>query len=407
MVGRGHREFSTKKQQDAHEYLTYLFELIERNLRRDVANTSHMNPVDSFRFQLEDRLECSQSHQVRYKRRDEVCLSLPISKDLAINKEKVQEFEKRKADIASRGEKLEPGDIVRPEIRLEDCLKLFTQQEIIADFYSTAVKSSVNALKTTLIATFPDYLLIQARKFDFAPDWTPIKLDISLQVPDILDLNEFKSTGLKQGETELPEESNEIQLNEAIINQLVDMGFSLEGSKRAVYNTREANDSEAAVNWAVAHMEDADFNSPFKVPSAKRQTEPSKTVKSFDEDAISSLMSFGFNRNQAIKALEATNNNLERAADWIFNHAEELMDVNESEPSASSSVEQTGVKYRDGNGLYQLVAFISHMGTNANVGHYVAHILKDGQWTIFNDENVAKSENPPKDLAYLYLYKRI
>ncbi len=47
------------------------------------------------------------------------------------------------------------------------------------------------------------------------------------------------------------------------------------------------------------------------------------------------------------------------------------------------------------------------MGTNANVGHYVAHILKDDKWSIFNDENVAQSENPPKDLAYLYLFKRI
>ena len=63
--------------------------------------------------------------------------------------------------------------------------------------------------------------------------------------------------------------------------------------------------------------------------------------------------------------------------------------------------------FRDGNSSYKLVAFISHMGTNANVGHYVAHILKDDKWVIFNDENVALSENPPKDLAYLYLYKRV
>ncbi|CAF1076370.1 unnamed protein product, partial [Brachionus calyciflorus] len=45
-------------------------------------------------------------------------------------------------------------------------------------------------------------------------------------------------------------------------------------------------------------------------------------------------------------------------------------------------------------------------GSNANVGHYVAHIKKDNQWVIYNDEKVAKSENPPKNLAYLYFYKR-
>ena len=112
----------------------------------------------------------------------------------------------------------------------------------------------------------------------------------------------------------------------------------------------------------------------------------------------------GFNRQQAIKALEATNNDIVRAADWIFSHAHELMDLDEnSEESGTESI----TAYRDGSSKYKLVAFISHMGTNANVGHYVAHILKDNKWCIFNDENVAQSANPPMDLAYLYLYKRI
>ena len=56
---------------------------------------------------------------------------------------------------------------------------------------------------------------------------------------------------------------------------------------------------------------------------------------------------------------------------------------------------------------YKLMAFISHMGTSSLVGHYVCHIIKDGRWVIFNDEKVAVSEHPPKDLAYLYLYKRV
>lgn len=47
------------------------------------------------------------------------------------------------------------------------------------------------------------------------------------------------------------------------------------------------------------------------------------------------------------------------------------------------------------------------MGTSTLVGHYVCHILKDNHWVIYNDEKVALSENPPKDLGYLYLYKRI
>ena len=56
---------------------------------------------------------------------------------------------------------------------------------------------------------------------------------------------------------------------------------------------------------------------------------------------------------------------------------------------------------------YKLVAFISHMGTSTMVGHYVCHIQKNGRWIIFNDEKVAFSENPPKDLGYIYLYQRV
>ena len=57
---------------------------------------------------------------------------------------------------------------------------------------------------------------------------------------------------------------------------------------------------------------------------------------------------------------------------------------------------------------YELSAFISHMGTSNHSGHYVCHIKQTtGDWTIFNDNKVATSVNPPMELGYLYVYKRI
>jgi ubiquitin carboxyl-terminal hydrolase 5/13 len=47
------------------------------------------------------------------------------------------------------------------------------------------------------------------------------------------------------------------------------------------------------------------------------------------------------------------------------------------------------------------------MGSSSSSGHYICHILKDGQWVIFNDQKVAKSVHPPRDLAYLYLYESV
>lgn len=115
----------------------------------------------------------------------------------------------------------------------------------------------------------------------------------------------------------------------------------------------------------------------------------------------------GFTMNQAKKALKATDNNTERAIDYIFSHQDEL-DADEIDQLTQPAAAATSNKnHRDGDGKYRLKAFISHMGTSSQVGHYVCHILKDNQWIIFNDSKVQISQRPPKDLGYLYLYERI
>jgi ubiquitin carboxyl-terminal hydrolase 5/13 len=59
------------------------------------------------------------------------------------------------------------------------------------------------------------------------------------------------------------------------------------------------------------------------------------------------------------------------------------------------------------NAGYRLFGIVSHMGTSTHCGHYVAHILKDGRWAIFNDSKVAVSVNLPKDMGYLYFFERL
>jgi ubiquitin carboxyl-terminal hydrolase 5/13 len=60
----------------------------------------------------------------------------------------------------------------------------------------------------------------------------------------------------------------------------------------------------------------------------------------------------------------------------------------------------------DGGGAYELLAIVSHMGANTMCGHYVCHVHKEGQWVLYNDRKVAKSETPPLDLGYMYVYRR-
>ena len=47
------------------------------------------------------------------------------------------------------------------------------------------------------------------------------------------------------------------------------------------------------------------------------------------------------------------------------------------------------------------------MGSSSHSGHYVCHIKdQEGRWIIYNDNKVALSAAPPRELGYLYLYKR-
>ena len=53
--------------------------------------------------------------------------------------------------------------------------------------------------------------------------------------------------------------------DQEIVRQLTDMGFSLEGCKKAAFHTKNAG-VEAAMNWVLEHSGDPDFNFPFVNP---------------------------------------------------------------------------------------------------------------------------------------------
>lgn len=64
-------------------------------------------------------------------------------------------------------------------------------------------------------------------------------------------------------------------------------------------------------------------------------------------------------------------------------------------------------KMLDGEAKYELVAIISHIGSNTACGHYVAHVKRKGRWYIYNDDKVAVSEKLPLELGYMFLYRRL
>ncbi|XP_030842725.1 ubiquitin carboxyl-terminal hydrolase 5 [Strongylocentrotus purpuratus] len=395
LVGKGHQEFSTNRQQDAQEYLLHLFSIIERHSR------NLNNPCDCLQLELEERIQCSQSNQVKYKKRTDYILAVPIPLEAATNLNAFVAYQAKKAELEAKKERVDPKDIVRPHICLQDCLEAFAAQEKVEDFYSAAINAKTVALRSTRIASFPDFLIIQLKKFTLGEDWTPKKLDVSVDMPDELDLSRYRGNGIQPGETELPDGDGppepEPVIDEGMVSLLAEMGFAKEGCRKAVYHTKNTG-TDAAMNWIFEHSADPDFAEPLQLGQAKKKQ---KTEIVASEEGIMMIMSMGFTREQSIKALRATDNNLERAADWIFSHPDELLDT------PMETEQPSGPTCRDGNGKYQLFAFVSHMGTSTACGHYVCHIKKEGRWVIFNDDKVAQSEKPPKDLGYIYFYKRL
>ncbi|XP_068998551.1 ubiquitin carboxyl-terminal hydrolase 5 isoform X1 [Embiotoca jacksoni] len=429
LVGRGHPEFSTNRQQDAQEFLLHFINMVERNCR------SGANPSEAFRFLVEEKIVCQQSEKAKYTQRVDYIVQLPVPMDQATNTEELQEAERRREEGDSSAQ------TVRAQIPFAACMAALSEPEILTDFWSSAVQAKTTATKTTRFASFPDHLVIQIKKFTFGLDWVPKKLDVSIDVPDTLDLSALSATGQQPGEELLPEvappplmtpdvevkgilgsHGNEEDdslyspllspvLDDSTVSQLCEMGFPLEACRKAVYYTGNTG-IDAAMNWIMGHMDDPDFSDPLVLPGCSSGPGTTPT-DSLSEEHLATIVSMGFSRDQATKALRATSNVLDRAVDWIFSHLDDLesMDVSEGGRSAAESEggrdPPPGPRVRDGPGKYELFAFISHMGTSTMCGHYVCHIKKDQQWVIFNDQKVCASEKPPKDLGYLYFYRRV
>ncbi|KAJ0066364.1 hypothetical protein NL108_011163, partial [Boleophthalmus pectinirostris] len=396
LVGRGHPEFSTNRQQDAQEFLLHFINMVERNCR------SGTNPSEAFRFLVEEKIVCEQSQKAKYTQRVDYIVQLPVPMDQATNTEELQEAERRR----------ELGDtspMVRAQIPFTSCMAALTEPEVLTDFWSSAVQAKTTATKTMRFASFPDYLVIQIKKFTFGLDWVPKKLDVSIDVPDTLDLSALRATGQLPGEELLPEvappplmtpdvevkgilgsygteEDDSLYspllspvLDDSTVSQLCEMGFPLEACRKAVYYTGNSG-IDAAMNWVMTHMDDPDFASPLVLPGSSGAG--NTPTESLCEEHLATIISMGFSRDQATKALRATSNILDRAVDWIFSHVDDLesMDVSEGRSAAESEGAREpppGPRVRDGPGKYELFAFISHMGTSTMCGHYVCHIKKD------------------------------
>jgi ubiquitin carboxyl-terminal hydrolase 5/13 len=124
LIGKGHAEFATMKQQDSEEFLTYLLTTLRRNTKR-TASTSP-EPTEVFSFGMEQRLQCGECKRVRYRvdPTDVVGFAVP-------------------AKEAGKGD---DGKVKWEEVEIIDCLEALTAVEAL-EYRCPACAKNVIATK--------------------------------------------------------------------------------------------------------------------------------------------------------------------------------------------------------------------------------------------------------------------
>ena len=417
LIGRGHEEFSTMRQQDAFELLLHLFKLITVS-----KHTSPLrDPVKSFRFSMEQRLQCVGCRRVRYRTDEQDNISIPVP----ARRKPVVERNNHDANGATPT----TSTTTFEPVTLKECLDIFTAPDAV-ELRCPACNSEAGFTKQTKFKTFPRNLVINARRFELV-NWVPTKLDIPVEVgggdkdDEELDMTAYQSQGLQQGEELLPEDADvdaagasgnraapaagtqaSFVPNPIALSQLESMGFPYNRCARALHVTGNA-DAETAMTWLFEHMEDANIDDPLDLGggadgasnAANRDDQSGDALAT--PDRISQLTEMGITTPQARKGLRQCDGDVARALDWVFSHPD---DPGEGEPSvsqsgtgepeisintAADSDTTTPAPVNDRNDqsdssdsgdgsapIFTLRSVVCHKGASVHAGHYVAFVKK-------------------------------
>ncbi|KAJ0339200.1 hypothetical protein COL922a_004732 [Colletotrichum nupharicola] len=392
LIGRGHAEFSTMRQQDAFELLQHIFKLITRSPHPPDLG----DPTQPFRFVLEQRLQCLGCKKVRYStnEQDNIFIDVPLEKL-----------------PAEEGAEAKP-DAYKP-VTLRECLDNFTAEEVV-ELTCSACGSKDGYTKRSLFKTLPENLVVNARKMAVI-NWVPVKIDVPVIVPDEpFLLDDYLSKGLQASEETLPDDVEEsapaFVANPEASSQLEAMGFGRNRCDRALHATGNS-DANAAMEWLFAHMEDPDIDEPLVLSGGA-----GAKGDAADPEKIEMLGAMGFSVPQAKKALRETSGDVERAVEWLFSHPDDQGVFDDEEAPAAAS-DSAAPKPEAGSAVtpakYQLQSISCHKGTSIHAGHYVAFIRKevDGHpaWVLFNDEKVVEAAEieEMRKFAYVYFFKRV
>ncbi|KAJ5078372.1 ubiquitin carboxyl-terminal hydrolase 5 [Anaeramoeba ignava] len=249
-------------------------------------------------------------------------------------------------------------------------------------------------------------------------------ININLPVDEEIDLEFLRAKTPPENEQLFEEDElgNEMKLTEKIpvadeniVSQLELFGFPKNRAEKAALTTQNAS-TEIALNWLLEHQDDPDIDVPFSFKEKQKDD--------FVDDPIiiEQLTSMGFSKEQSIFALRQTQNNPDRAVDYLFNHQDDIEMLMIQESTKKQEKSQDDVVFDDDENLceienendkekkhakFVLSSFIVHMGSTPQSGHYVAYIKKNDKWILFNDSKVVIDDDPYFGTGYIYFFKRI
>ncbi|SMN21296.1 similar to Saccharomyces cerevisiae YBR058C UBP14 Ubiquitin-specific protease that specifically disassembles unanchored ubiquitin chains [Maudiozyma saulgeensis] len=392
-IGGNHEEFSSNRQQDAMEFLTYLITQLDKKYfdkRFPTADDINNNPSDLIRFTMEDKLQCQTCHKVKYSYNTAEALQLPL---------------------------LENDDIQDIKERLSD----FFANETI-EFNCPSCHSDMGnvATKQARMKTFPDTLVLNPIRIKLV-NWTPVKTSNELVLPGVddpeetLDMSQWKAHGFDSDKEQLMEdnETSGFKPNIETMSQLKEMGFSENASMRAIYATgNQPGNTESAMNWLFQHVDDADLNDPFEQPPEEDKQKNNEV----DSNVLDSMLAMGLDGKLSKKALLLNQGDVNRSIEWVFNNMDDDGEIDEISTTTNIDGNNNEVKeygYTEPP-RYKLRGVVCHKGNSVHSGHYVAFIRKSvpdmpgEQWVLYNDEKIVLAQDTQeiRQNGYIYFYSR-
>lgn len=387
LIGTEHPEFKTNKQQDANEFLLYLLDKLDKEFGLALNK--------EFKFLMGNKVVCSQCHSGTLSNELVDNVSVPISEEII-------------------GEDAD-GKKVYQEVKLQDSFAQLTSMEEIDHYKCDSCGNTTTSLKSTGFKSYPQNLIVNVQRIKLE-NWVPVKIEVPVEIPESIDLGPFSSPVFTEGESEVsPKESTasvSFAPNQEAMSMLLSMGFPEVRCVKGLYNTGNEN-TEDAMNWVLAHMDDPDIDLEFNPESAPiRSTSPNEPLA----EQIENLVSMGFSAQLAKKALYVNGNDVNAAVEWLFSNPDDdgVIESN-NKPVVNIQAEAKELTSAlllapKSSTKYNLKAVVCHKGTSPHTGHYVVFIKKEGKWVLFNDEKVVVCDTNLFDMrnnGYIYFFEKV